>query len=586
MTDALFGRQLANFRIEYLLGQGGMASVYYGTDVKLRRPVAIKVLDERLQANQAYARRFVREAQTVASWRHENVLQVYYADETDGIYYFVTEYIDGADLGKVLEEYTQRGELIPHADVLRIGHAIASALDFAHQRGVIHRDVKPANVLVERSGRVVLGDFGLALEVQQGTLGEVIGTPHYISPEQARHSAEAVPASDLYSLGVILYEMLTGAVPFDDPSPTTVAIQHITLLPPPPGEINPDLNEETEQVLLKSLSKTPQARYQSGSELMAALEKALAMHPSILSDTPASASFPPGQTREHASLSRLAVLDIIAARPPKTAELLPHKPFEIPASGSGSQSGSRGRLTLPALLSAGAVLIVLVLAVGLAVLLGLNNISREKNETGQARLTTAVVFAAETVVKSTTPVPPSDSTPASSPVLIVVTDTNMPVNNTATTTSIPVETQAPPAEKATSVPTVKYPQGQHFRLYYNENGFYVYSLAEMQIAIEPIAFERQEASGAFSNRFEGFEWAKIYAYIWPKNCLKAEIRDSGQYMPPSVCLGYNAMRTFKRDESVVFWTSRQGAVQFRVLWDEEEIARCEIADGVCEVFLP
>jgi serine/threonine protein kinase len=111
MKDALIGRQLANYRIEHLLGRGGMARVYYGTDVKLMRPVAIKVLDERLQANQAYAQRFVREAQTVAAWRHENVLQVYYADETDGYYYFVTEYIDGADLGKMLDEYTRLGEL-------------------------------------------------------------------------------------------------------------------------------------------------------------------------------------------------------------------------------------------------------------------------------------------------------------------------------------------------------------------------------------------------------------------------------------------------------------------------------------------
>src|SRR5439155_10245172 len=128
--------------------------------------------------------------------------------------------------------------------------------------GVIHRDVKPPNVLVSYDQRIVLGDFGLAMDLQQGTIGEVFGTPHYISPEQARRSSNATPASDLYSLGVILYEMLTGVVPFDDPSATSVALQHVTLPPPPPRTINPALNEATEQVLLKALSKDSAERYQ------------------------------------------------------------------------------------------------------------------------------------------------------------------------------------------------------------------------------------------------------------------------------------------------------------------------------------
>lgn len=275
IDDPLVGRQLANFRVERIIGRGGMAQVYYGVDVKLKRPVAIKVIDIRYRSNPSYAQRFVREAQTVATWRHENIIQIYYADDDGQLYYFVMEYIDGIDLGKLMSQHSNRGELIPCEEVLRIGRAVADALDYAHQRGVIHRDVKPANVLIANDGRVVLTDFGLVLDIEQGSRGEVFGSSHYIAPEQARRSTDAVPQSDLYALGVILYEMLTGKVPFDDPSPTTVALQHLTLEPPPPREINPNLGAQIEAVLLKALSKSPHKRYQTARALMDTLEKAI-----------------------------------------------------------------------------------------------------------------------------------------------------------------------------------------------------------------------------------------------------------------------------------------------------------------------
>lgn len=273
--DPLIGRQLANFKIERAIGRGGMAQVYYGQDVKLQRPVAIKVIDARYRSNPSYAHRFVREAQAVAQWRHEHIIQIYYADDEAGLYYFVMEFIDGSDLGALLAQYGARHELMPAVEVVRLGGAIGSALDYAHQRHVIHRDVKPSNVMVARDGRIVLADFGLAMDVEQGSMGEVFGSPRYIAPEQARRSSDAVAQSDLYALGVILYEMLTGRVPFDDPSSTVIAIQHLTMPPPPPRELNPDLSEAVEAVLLKALNKEPKARYQSGRELIAALSEAL-----------------------------------------------------------------------------------------------------------------------------------------------------------------------------------------------------------------------------------------------------------------------------------------------------------------------
>lgn len=308
IKDSLIGRRLANFRIDRLIGRGGMAQVYFGWDVKLERPVAIKVIDARYRDDPSYAERFVREAQAVATWRHENIVQIYYADDQGGLYYFAMEYIEGLSLAELLSEYAAEGELMPHEDVLRIGQAVASALDYAHQQGVIHRDVKPANVLVAGDGRVVLTDFGLAMDVRQGSLGEVFGSSHYVAPEQARRSADAVPQSDLYALGVMLYEMLTGVVPFDDPSPTSVAVQHLTLPPPPPTEINPDLSQETEAILLKALSKSPEERFQTGAALIEALERALQPCQPAPGDKSEPSRLPVGvQPPARHSLSRVSV---------------------------------------------------------------------------------------------------------------------------------------------------------------------------------------------------------------------------------------------------------------------------------------
>jgi serine/threonine protein kinase len=293
--DFLTGRQLANFRLERLLGRGGMGEVYYGWDLTLERPAAVKVIDARFRADPAYLQRFLAEARAVAAWRHPNIVQVYYAGEQDGLYFYAMEYIEGESLSQLMQRYNNSQARLPYAAVLHLGQAIASALDYAHSRGVIHRDVKPANVLVARDGRAVLTDFGLALDLARGSLGEVFGSAHYVAPEQARRSAEAVPQSDLYSLGVVLYELLTGAVPFDDPSPTAVAVQHLTQAPPPPRQKNPALPAAAEAVLLKALSKAPSERYPTGAALLAALEAALASaeapaaEPSAPAEPPAAA---------------------------------------------------------------------------------------------------------------------------------------------------------------------------------------------------------------------------------------------------------------------------------------------------------
>lgn len=279
LKDPLLGRKLGNYRLESVLGQGSMGQVYYAWDEALERAAAVKLLDGRYRDHPAYAERFLKEATALTRWRHEHIVQIYdagVAEESDGpLYFYAMEYIAGADLAQVISQYNGQGRLMPHHDVLRLGEAVAAALDFAHSQGVIHRVVKPANVLIDTDGRVLLSDFGLALAVAQAETGHVIGSPQYTAPEQVRQSAAAAPASDLYSLGIMLYEMLVGQVPFDDVSATSVAVQHVTQPPPPPRSLNPALNVAVEEVLLKALSKDPAGRYRHGRELMQALAGAL-----------------------------------------------------------------------------------------------------------------------------------------------------------------------------------------------------------------------------------------------------------------------------------------------------------------------
>lgn len=293
--DSLVGRNLAHYRIDRFVGRGGMASVYLATDTKLDRVVAIKVIDSRFQENASYAKRFVQEAKSIAKWRHEHIVEIYDAGEDDGIYYYIMEYIKGADLRQVLQNHREENRLMPHKNVIQIGRAFAEALDYIHSKGIIHRDVKPANIMLaqeksktildsnakltdfsaEPEKRIVLTDFGLAMDLAGGDEKFVISSPWYTAPEQSHQSGAAVPQSDIYSLGVILFEMLVGRVPFDDPSPTSVAVQHLTLPPPIPSEENSALNAALDNVLLKALSKKPEDRYQTGKELMDALEHAL-----------------------------------------------------------------------------------------------------------------------------------------------------------------------------------------------------------------------------------------------------------------------------------------------------------------------
>jgi serine/threonine protein kinase len=279
-TDPLIGKRLGDYLIESVLGTGGMARVYRGYDDNLDRYAAIKVIEPQLIASaeeDEYRERFLREARAIARLNHNRIVSVYQFNQISNLYYIAMEYIEGNNLRDILKGYLRQGRLIPTEELMLVLRDIADALDYAHKQGIIHRDIKPSNIIVTPDGNAVLTDFGLALNAVEGTIGNTFGSVHYIAPEQAISSAQAVPASDQYSLGIVAYELLTGRVPFDDASAMSVALKHISDPPPPPTEINPNIPAEVEQVLLKALDKEPNRRYETAKDFVRGLEFAFEM---------------------------------------------------------------------------------------------------------------------------------------------------------------------------------------------------------------------------------------------------------------------------------------------------------------------
>lgn len=275
----MIGETLGKYRVTEHLGHGGMAEVYKAYQQSLDRYVAIKVLHPFLAEEEGFLARFQREAKAVAALRHPNIVQVFDFDydAERGIYYMVMEYIDGPSLKVRLRELAERGERLPLNEVVRIGSAVADALDYAHRRGMVHRDVKPANVMFTSEGQVILTDFGIARMVDVSKLtasGAMVGTPAYMAPEQGMGEA-GDERSDIYSLGVMLYEMATGVLPFEADTPMGVVLKHINEPLPPPRTVRPDLPYALERVILRALAKDPGQRYPSAAAMAADLRRAL-----------------------------------------------------------------------------------------------------------------------------------------------------------------------------------------------------------------------------------------------------------------------------------------------------------------------
>lgn len=270
----MIGKTLGDrYEIIEELGSGGMAVVYKGLDTSLGRPVTIKILRPEYTTDYDFVRRFQQEARAIASLSHPNIVSIYAAGQEGNIHYLVMEYVHGDNLKTII---TKEGPLSP-IRAIHIVSQICEALTHAHENNIVHRDVKPHNILITRDGWAKLSDFGIARDVTGTTLtytNSFIGSVHYLSPEQARGQL-ADPRSDLYSLGVVLYEMLTGSVPYQGENLIAVALKHIQEEPEPPSKLNEKITPQLEEVILRAIAKDPAKRFQSGRELSLHLREAL-----------------------------------------------------------------------------------------------------------------------------------------------------------------------------------------------------------------------------------------------------------------------------------------------------------------------
>lgn len=268
------GEQIGPYVLERRLGQGGMAAVYKGYHQQLDRHVAIKVMLSTYETDNNFVSRFTREAQIVARLEHPHIVPVYDFNQHDGLPYLVMKYIEG----KTLKQRMMKAAL-PLEEILSLTRTLADALTYAHKQGVLHRDIKPSNILIDQNYVPYLTDFGLARISQAGesTLSAdmLLGTPHYIAPEQARGEKQLDGRTDIYSFGVVLYEMLVGQVPFTGDTPYAIIHNHIFTPLPLPSRINPEIPLEVEAVLAKALAKHPQDRYETAYQLSSALEHAV-----------------------------------------------------------------------------------------------------------------------------------------------------------------------------------------------------------------------------------------------------------------------------------------------------------------------
>ncbi len=478
MEDSMVGRFLGQYELLQLIGKGGMARVYKSIQPALDRYVAVKLLHPSVAADEEFLARFQREAKAAASLRHPHIVQIFDFGHQEQLYYMVMELIDGPTLREELQRLKSLGETLPFSEVRRIIGEVSEALDYAHDRGIIHRDVKPANILLTPERQAVLSDFGLAfmIESPRQTITGFVGTPEYMSPEQGQGMA-VDSRTDVYSLGVVLYEMLTGRVPFTAKTPMAIVMKHISEPLPPPRSINPHIPESVEQVLLKAMSKRPEDRYDRAGELSRALaeafEVAAADRPTAIPPTTIPEALPdvveePEKPRcakcgatlspdvHFCSVCGAPVGERWQPPPPPSPVAVPPPPVTVPEPSVTpivveEQRPERSGLSLMITILGIGLLALIVLAI-IVIVAAISPTAAEPTVAGEVGGT--VIFAA-----SDTPLPTTESTDVRPTATVAVASTPTvpptarptPVKATSTPTSTPTR----PIPTTTPIPTAK-----------------------------------------------------------------------------------------------------------------------------------
>lgn len=613
MTDPFIGTQLDEYRLESLLGQGGMARVYRGLDIGLQRYAAIKVIDTPYRQDESYIARFEREARAIAQLDHPHIVTVYRYGRAQNLLYLAMKYIEGADLHAVLSGYEQEGQLMPAAEVTRLIHEMGTALDYAHSHGVVHRDIKPSNVMLDAAGRAYLTDFGLALLADVGTRGEILGSPHYIAPEQAVSSAGAVPQSDLYAVGVILYRMVTGQLPFTHDDVLELMLLHMTAVPPDPRELNPDINPALAAVVLKALAKEPGERFASGRVLADAVAAAM-------TDTAVTPAIAPSLTiMDRVALDREMLPPLPAAVTPQITAPQPTTPAPqtaasaiehgladhgIPPSPNPLFPSSK----LPAILKGAGAVVVLLLIVLAAFFLLRNREDTDApvNETAANATTELEAAEAAEVANMSLPggtstgtvnetpnspldptiTPLSEALPQSSGTVYLPFIANegeqsaataaAPIAAASTATPSPPATETPratevPSPTGTNPPPTDTPSSAAYQLLIATNGedsLFVVNQSEEAFPLGPLRL----ASG--SGAIQGTEWN--LGQLAPGDCVTAW-KDGGNPRPPDVDCNQVGVRVIRQGPDR-FWKN-----QFDVFYDDQQVGVCNPQECLIEI---
>ncbi len=438
MTDDLIGKQIGGYEITGIVGRGGMATVYRAHQMSMNRVVALKMLPRHFVSDDTYLARFHREVKIVSQLEHRSIVPVYDHGENEGQPYIAMRFMSGGSV----EDLTAKGP-IPLDQIIAILEQIGPALDYAHDKDVLHRDLKPSNILMDDAGGAFVTDFGIARILGETnatiTTQGVVGTPSYMSPEQAQ-GQPLDGRSDLYSLGVMLFEMTTGRRPFESDTPYSIAVMQVTTPPPSPRAINPDVPEGVERVILTALRKRREDRYRTITGMVDALKKAAATPSVQLSDTQ------PGVRRSLpvAELSPSRVTSEASATPKTPSRpLLPIPPSDSPSVPMVAVPRVRRKAGNNLLASAvigglvGCGLLAL-LVLGAVLVIG-SNARQDAQAATAAALTATARIAAETEAATSTP---DDNGPTSA---------FGPVNSSSTPTINPDDPNIAPQSTFTPV---------------------------------------------------------------------------------------------------------------------------------------